>query len=856
MNAEDYQKVKEIFHSVLEIEPESRGAFLDEKCAGDGALRGEVERLLSSYDSNYLEQPAVGNISGEIIAGDGLRSGQEIGHYKIVEKIGSGGMGEVYLAEDGKLERRVAIKLLPEVFTEDPDRLRRFQQEARTASALNHPNILTIHEIGETGGANYIATEYIDGETLRSKLNRERLTIGEALEIAVQTASALAAAHEAGIIHRDIKPENIMLRRDKLVKVLDFGLAKLVEKKDSSAISQDAPTDRHIQTAPGMIMGTAQYMSPEQARGHATDARTDIWSLGCVMYEMLAGRPPFAGETSADLIAEIVKTEPVPLSQIMPGCPEGLEEIIEASLKKDAEERCPAAKDLLFDLQQVRRKLDLEPGQEPTAMPWQGITAAQRNIKNLTTKTPTVKFAPSKKKTIAILPFKNLTGNAGSQFYEFSLADAVITELARLRSLIVRPSSIIAKYLGKNIDPSEAGKEMMVDSVLSAAFIYSEARVRVTAQLLDVSTGGIIWSDRIDSDARDIFALQDTITRRILDGLDFDLSLSEQEFLGQRPTKNNEAYEEYLRGRDKLGRFMFRTLLLTDCDAAIECFVRATDLDPKFALAWSGLGACFSNKVSKGIGGREEVFQARTALEKALSLNPSITEAHVLMGYLHLANGDKKNARAELDYVQREYPNTAATYFLKGLLHRLDGEYDESLESWTKLERLDPASIAVSIIPRARIYSLQGNHERALKELEIAAAAEPNHPLVKLFRVEILFHFGKVREAFRLMNLLLDENPHIDGVRPLLAVLCAAQNRRDEAYENLSENALKLAYVDCDVAYWTASAYALLGEKHAALDWLERAVNLGLGDKIWIQTDKTLDSLRDDTRFTELLGRI
>ncbi len=843
MNPGDYQKVKEIFQSVLEVSEDERAAHLDEKCAADPAIRLEVERLLDSYESGYLEQPAVAKLANSL-GSDALRPGEQIGHYTILEKIGSGGMGEVYLAEDGKLGRQVAIKLLPEAFTEDADRLRRFEQEARTASALNHPNILTVFEIGETGSTRYIATEYIDGETLRSKLNRGKLPVGEALDIAVQCASALAAAHESGIIHRDIKPENIMLRRDNLVKVLDFGLAKLiVQPAANGRVSQEAPTERHFNTAPGMIMGTVQYMSPEQARGHETDERTDIWSLGVVIYEMVAGRPPFAGQTSADLIAEIVKTEPVPLSQIMPGGPAGLEAIIEASLEKNAEERYPAVKNVLFDLQQVRRKLDLDPGQ-----PWQD--------KNLKTKTPAGKFALSEKKTIAILPFKNLTGDATSQFYEFSLADAVITELACLRSLIVRPSSAIAKYLGQNIDPRDAGREMMVDSVLSAGFIYSESRVRVTAQLVNVSTGDIVWSDRIDSDARDIFALQDTITRRILDGLDFDLPLNEQEFLGQRPTKNNEAYEEYLRGRDKLGRFMFRTLLLTDCDAAIECFKRATDLDPEFALAWSGLGACFANKTSKGIGGREEVLQARTALEKALSLNPDIAEAHVLMGYLHLANGDKKNARAELNYVQKEYPDNAATYFLKGFVHRLDGEYDESLESWTKLERLDPASIALSSSARARIYSLQGNHERALKELEIAAAAEPNHPLVKLFRVEVLFYSGKVSEAFRLMNLLLDENPRIDGVRPLLALLLAAQNRRDEAYENLSENTLRLAYVDCDVAYWTASAYALLREKDAALEWLERAVNLGLEDKIWIQTDKTLDSLRDDTRFTELLGRI
>ncbi len=360
MNAEDYQKVKEIFNSVLEIGPEGRGAFLDERCDGDGDLRKEVERLLASYDSEYLERPAVGNLSEKFV-GDALAAGQQIGHYSIVEKIGSGGMGEVYLAEDGKLGRRVAIKLLPETFTEDEDRLRRFEQEARTASALNHPNILTVFEIGETGSTRYIATEYIDGETLRSKLNRGKLPVGEALDIAVQCASALAAAHESGIIHRDIKPENIMLRRDNLVKVLDFGLAKLlVQPAATGSVSQEAPTERHFNTAPGMIMGTVQYMSPEQARGHPTDARTDIWSLGVVIYEMVAGQPPFAGENTADLIAEIVKTYPAPVSHTTEGIPERLDEIVAKTLEKNPDERYQTAKDLLIDLKRLKRKLDLD----------------------------------------------------------------------------------------------------------------------------------------------------------------------------------------------------------------------------------------------------------------------------------------------------------------------------------------------------------------------------------------------------------------------------------------------------------------------------------------------------------------
>ena len=357
MDSSEYQKLKEIFHSASEMALENRTAYLNEKCAGNQRLRSEIERLLASCDSEYLEQPAVES-AVELVLSKGLEPGSSIGHYTIVKRIGSGGMGDVYLAQDGKLGRRVAIKILPEMFTEDSDRLGRFLQEARAVSALNHPNILTIHEIGDAGLARYIATEYVDGETLRSRLNRARPSLAEILDIALQCTSALAAAHENGIIHRDIKPENIMIRGDGLVKLLDFGLAKLVERQDSE-VSHDALTERHVHTEPGMIMGTVQYMSPEQTRGHATDARTDIWSLGCVIFEMLAGRPPFAGNSTADLIAEIVRGQPVPLSRFVRRVPKELEKIVVRSLEKDAADRYQSAQDLLADLKQIKPNREL-----------------------------------------------------------------------------------------------------------------------------------------------------------------------------------------------------------------------------------------------------------------------------------------------------------------------------------------------------------------------------------------------------------------------------------------------------------------------------------------------------------------
>ncbi len=401
MKFDDYQKVKEIFNSVLDIGPEGRGAFLDERCDGDGDLRKEVERLLASHDSEFLELPAIGNFA-EMITGDLSRSGEVIGHYDVIRKIGSGGMGDVYLAVDGKLGRRVAVKILPKEFTTDEDRLNRFQLEARAASSLSHPNILTVHEIGEWDGTHYIATEYIEGETLRQRLGRERPAIGESLEIGVQLVSAITASHEAGICHRDIKPENIMIRRDGLVKVVDFGLAKLTMTPfyAASPTSNDDPTVKMVKTEPGVIMGTVQYMSPEQTRGLVTDERSDIWSLGVVLYEMLAATPPFSGVSSADLIAEIVKTHPTPLSKRDSGIPERLEEIVAKTLEKNPDERYQTAKDLLIDLKRLNKRLefddilersnpDLSNGSDDLSISAPNIISTRKGPKDLTTASST-----------------------------------------------------------------------------------------------------------------------------------------------------------------------------------------------------------------------------------------------------------------------------------------------------------------------------------------------------------------------------------------------------------------------------------------------------------------------------------
>ena len=362
MNRKNYQQVKRIFQSVLEITANERADYLDKACNGNNVLRGEVERLLDSFDSGYLENPAIGKLA-ELVVGSGMEVGQEIGHYKIVKKIGAGGMGEVYLAEDTKLDRRVALKILPQEFAEDTNRMSRFVREAKSASSLNNPNIITIHEIGEAAGKHFIATEYIEGKTLRDSLQREKLSVKSTLEISIQIASALQAAHAAGIIHRDIKPENIMIRPDGLVKILDFGIAKLSEPPAPANVSnldEEAATTIKTGTTPGMIIGTANYMSPEQARGQSVDARSDIFSFGVVLYEIIAGKKPFEGETAMDVIGAILHKKPIPVNRLLPEIPHEIERIINKMLRKDRDERYQKAKDLALDLKDIKEELEFQ----------------------------------------------------------------------------------------------------------------------------------------------------------------------------------------------------------------------------------------------------------------------------------------------------------------------------------------------------------------------------------------------------------------------------------------------------------------------------------------------------------------
>ena len=822
-------------------------------------------------------------------------------NYRISEKLGAGGQGTVYKAVDERLGRTVVIKVLAPELTAREVNLRRFEREARLASALDHPNICTIYGLHEVDGIHFIAMQYIQGRNVRELVAGRPLSLDSALSIATQVSDALTAAHSQGIIHRDIKAGNVMVTDAGLAKVLDFGLAKLLDENPENA---NRPENIHL-TELGIPYGTATYAAPEQATGQKVDHRADIFSAGVLVYEMLAGTWPFRGKSSIEVRYAVLHDTPVPLSEARKDNPPPvLQQILDRALAKDPNARYQKMEQMRDDLRAAMREIaglgpagDVTsdvPGVAPTVRPRHereeggfGRTF-RRWLRSLTgTESQPTSLPPSARsttpganastsgaprqrelhdtpnataadgpKSIAILPFRNLNNDAGASFYEFSLADAVITELARLKSLVVRPSSQVVKFQGKAVDPLEAGRQLRVTTVLDSSFLRAGDKLRVNVQLLDVASGELLWSDRIDASAEDIIALQDTIAERIVEGLKLEHTSVERPAVSAPATRNSAAYEEYLRGRDNFARFLFHTLKPEDCDLAIEHFQRAIALDQSFALAYSGLGACYANRVLKGLGNAEDYELAEEAFNQALELDPDVVEARMLMVFVYLARGEKQKARMEVARLRQKAPNEAAVYFVKGAIHRLDGEYDRALRAYERLARLDPAARVIASYNRARIFLYQGRTEDALVELDIGARKEPDHPLIKTFRAVAIQRKGDPAEAARMLREVIDAHPHMDGIRPLLAIALIRSGDTEGARRELTERVRDAASADHDIAYWLGSAHALLGEKDEAFRWLERAVQLGNGNRPWFESDPKIESLRDDPRFQELLRRI
>ncbi len=508
-----------------------------------------------------------------------IETGTIINQYKVISAIGKGGMGEVFLAEDTKLKRQVALKILPPEFAEDKDRMSRFVREAQSASALNHPNIITIYEIGESDGTHFIATEFIEGETLSKHLKGENISLKSVLDIATQIASALQTAHSAGIVHRDIKPDNVMIRADGLAKILDFGIAKLsVASASADASSEDATAIKPQSTSPGMIIGTANYMSPEQAKGKVVDARTDIFSFGIVFYEMLTGKRAFEGETALESISSILKDEPQPVSQILPEVPGEIERIVNKTLRKDREERYQTAKDLVIDLKNAKHELEFQDKLERSIVPNQDENKTQ--ILKATTldeihQTTTNQTVASNTKTkylvaglltllltiggffgykylspttaqinsIAVLPFENRSGNVDSEYLSDGLAESLIYRLSQLPDLKVSPTSSVFRYKGKETDPQTVAKELGVDSVMTGRITQRGDNLTISVNLVDTRNGKSLWGEQYERKMSELLTTQREIATEITNKLQLKLSGESEQKLTKKYTTNNEAYQ-------------------------------------------------------------------------------------------------------------------------------------------------------------------------------------------------------------------------------------------------------------------------------------------------------------------------
>jgi eukaryotic-like serine/threonine-protein kinase len=867
MTASKWQKVKAIFNSAVELPPEARSAYLAGTCASDNELRIEVEKLLDSYRSEFLE-----SASGYETNDTRLTPGTLIGRYEIVRLLGVGGMGEVYLAKDGQLDRKVAVKVLNKKYENQEENIQRFIQEAKAASALNHPNILVIHEIGVTHDSHYIVSEYIDGRTLRDIFNERKLSISETLDIATQIASALSAAHAARIIHRDIKPENIIVRNDGYVKVVDFGLAKLIPLQPSF-IGLEEETFRQNKTAQGLILGTVSYMSPEQARGEQVDERTDIFSLGVVIYEMIAGRSPFSSDSLSQTLANLLTEEPAALSG-RERIPLDLERLVSKMLKKDRDERFRTARDLaaaLRDLQdpspfragfakassgslqkQNKTTGDLAVSQNKTAFSgsrrWSAITLLA--IISLTAVglgwywLNSANATRPQIRSLAVLPLENLSGDTSQEYFADGMTEALISNLSQIKDLKVISRTSVMRFKGSRESLPEIAKALGVDAVIEGSVLKAGDRVRVTAQLIHAATDAHMWAQNYERDLSDILKLQSDVSQAIAREVKAKLTLDEQNRLASSSTIDPQAHEAYL-----LAKFHNSKNSAEDIEKSISYFQRAIEVEPNYADAYAGLAAAWLNR---GIWGGEQLadFESRVrdAATAAIRIDPGNANAHIAMCQL-LNNYDYNWTEAE-DEAKRALeidPNsTEALEAYSWLLQSL-GRHADVRPLMERAEQLDPVSSGIQsaygrMLYRAKKYDEGEVHLRRSIELD------PGNYATYGRLGDVYIEMGRFDDAIAQFEKSASIQP--EGAHALRrAVVYARMGERKKALEIM-------AGISNRPKWEIARLYTALGESDKAFDALDEAIRTRDTLLVHIKEDPSFDGLHAHPRWKPLLRRL
>ncbi|HEX4945197.1 MAG TPA: protein kinase [Blastocatellia bacterium] len=805
-----------------------------------------------------------------------LAANAQLDHYEILAPLGKGGMGEVYRARDTRLNRAVALKVLPESFAQDADRLSRFEQEALATSALNHPNILTVHDFGLHEGSPYLVMELLEGEELRARLQRGALPRSTALEYAEQIAAGLAIAHEKGIVHRDLKPENLFITNDGRVKILDFGLAKLKPQR-AEPVGSEAATQKQI-TSPGTVMGTASYMSPEQARGEKVDARSDLFSLGVVLYEMLAGQRPFAGANMLDVVGAVLHQEPKPL----PDAPPELQRIVSQALQKDREQRYQTARDLLTDLKDLKEELAFAAKQARSGQPDKPLTVQAES--NLTSHLPTAPTISSAKiilgeikrhklavfitllilvaaatgiglyqrqqkteapiDSLAVLPFANQNRAEETEYLADGLTESIINNLTQLPNLRVIARNSAFRYKGKEDDHLSAGQALGVRAVVVGRVLQRGDNLMVSAELVDARDNRQIEGWIYNRKLADVFAVQEEIARAISEKLRLKLTGAEQQQLAKRPTENLKAFQYYMQGREGAHR---RTR--EDLFAAVNYCKKAIGEDPNFALAYVGLAEAYAILGVRGnIAHIEGRRKAEEAAQKALALDANLAEAYALLGLIHttfvpydFALGDRQLKRAiELS------PSLAMVRQNMGVSLARRGRLDESLAEFLKARELDPLS---SIIARqvALPYYLKRDYARARELLRQADELGPQ--LSAVWEIQVYLQDRLFDEALVAVEKAKQERKGEPILIHDAGMVYAAQGKRAEALRIIKE------LEEMNQAYYIAKIYGTLNEKELALTWLERSLAAGAIGPFY-KDEPVWDTIRSDARFQNLLRRM